>query len=101
MRAAAASACTLDLRNETSYASQLIDRVNASFYHSAGLANLEPRKRSWTRVEAHHDILLVREPVKGARTITADVVCPVWETGDYLALDRNLPERKAGDLWRS
>ena len=30
--------------------------------------------------------------------ITADVVGPVCETGDYLALDRNLPEPKAGDL---
>jgi diaminopimelate decarboxylase len=51
-----------------------------------------------TLYEAHHDILPVREPVKGARTITADVVGPVCETGDYLALDRNLPEPKAGDL---
>jgi hypothetical protein len=34
MRAAAASACTPDLRNETSYASQLIDRANAGFYSS-------------------------------------------------------------------
>jgi hypothetical protein len=32
MRPATASACTPDLRNETSYASQLIDRVNASLY---------------------------------------------------------------------
>jgi len=51
-----------------------------------------------TLYEAHHDILPVREPVKGARTITADVVGPVCETGDYLALDRSLPEPKAGDL---
>ena len=51
-----------------------------------------------TLYEAHHDILPVREPAKGARTITADVVGPVCETGDYLALDRNLPEPKAGDL---
>ena len=51
-----------------------------------------------TLYEAHHDILPVREAVRGARTITADVVGPVCETGDYLALDRNLPEPKAGDL---
>ena len=30
--------------------------------------------------------------------ITADVVGPVCETGDYLALDSNLPVPKAGDL---
>jgi diaminopimelate decarboxylase len=51
-----------------------------------------------TLYEAHHDILPVREAAKGARTIMADVVGPVCETGDYLALDRNLPEPKAGDL---
>ena len=51
-----------------------------------------------TLYEAHHDILPVREAAKGVRTITADVVGPVCETGDYLALDRNLPEPKAGDL---
>src|SRR5206468_1415789 len=51
-----------------------------------------------TLYEAHHDVLPVREPAKGARTITADVVGPVCETGDYLALDRNMPEPKAGDL---
>jgi diaminopimelate decarboxylase len=51
-----------------------------------------------TLYEAHHDIIPVREPGKDTRTITADVVGPVCETGDYLALDRNLPEPKAGDL---
>jgi diaminopimelate decarboxylase len=51
-----------------------------------------------TLYEAHHDIVPVREPAKGVRTITADVVGPVCETGDYLALDRSLPEPKAGDL---
>jgi diaminopimelate decarboxylase len=43
-----------------------------------------------TLYEAHHDILPVREAAKGARTIVADVVGPVCETGDYLALDRTL-----------
>jgi diaminopimelate decarboxylase len=51
-----------------------------------------------TLYEAHHDILPVREAAKGAAMITADVVGPVCETGDYLALDRKLPEPKAGDL---
>jgi diaminopimelate decarboxylase len=30
--------------------------------------------------------------------MVADVVGPVCESGDYLALDRTLPEPKAGDL---
>jgi diaminopimelate decarboxylase len=51
-----------------------------------------------TLYEAHHDIVPVREPAKGTPTIVADVVGPVCETGDYLALDRTLPEPKAGDL---
>src|SRR6266567_698197 len=51
-----------------------------------------------TLYEAHHDIVPVREPARGAHTITADVVGPVCETGDYIALDRNLPEPKPGDL---
>ncbi|MGN1289350.1 MAG: diaminopimelate decarboxylase [Bradyrhizobium sp.] len=51
-----------------------------------------------TLYEAHHDILPVREPAAGTPTIVADVVGPVCETGDYLALDRALPQPKAGDL---
>lgn len=51
-----------------------------------------------TLYEAHHDILPVREPVPGADLMIADVVGPVCETGDYLALDRKLPQPKAGDL---
>ena len=31
-------------------------------------------------------------------TIVADVVGPVCESGDYLALDRSMPEPRAGDL---
>ena len=30
--------------------------------------------------------------------MVADVVGPVCETGDYLAIERNLPEPQAGDL---
>jgi diaminopimelate decarboxylase len=51
-----------------------------------------------TLYEAHHDIMPVREAAPGARIITADVVGPVCETGDYLALDRKLPEPAADDL---
>jgi diaminopimelate decarboxylase len=51
-----------------------------------------------TLYEAHHDILPVREAARGAHTITADVVGPVCETGDYLALGRAMPEPKPGDL---
>src|SRR5579864_4083187 len=51
-----------------------------------------------TLYEAHHDILPVMAPAAGARMMIADVVGPVCESGDYLALDRRLPEPKAGDL---
>jgi diaminopimelate decarboxylase len=51
-----------------------------------------------TLYEAHHDILPVRQAAADAATITADVVGPVCESGDYLALDRTLPVPKAGDL---
>ena len=51
-----------------------------------------------TLYEAHHDILPVAQPAPGTREMLADVVGPVCETGDYLALDRRLPEPKAGDL---
>ncbi|MBV5268911.1 MAG: diaminopimelate decarboxylase, partial [Afipia sp.] len=49
-----------------------------------------------TLYEAHHDILPVRE--NAARNFVADVVGPVCETGDYLALDRMMAEPKPGDL---
>jgi diaminopimelate decarboxylase len=51
-----------------------------------------------TLYEAHHDILPVAQPAAGARTILADVVGPVCETGDYLALGRELAEPGPGDL---
>lgn len=50
-----------------------------------------------TLYEAHHDIIPVVRAAD-AGTITADVVGPVCESGDYLALGRRLPEVKAGDL---
>src|SRR6185312_3603315 len=51
-----------------------------------------------TLYEAHHDILPVREPAKNAPSIIADVVGPVCESGDYLALARTVADPKPGDL---
>src|ERR1700691_1082913 len=51
-----------------------------------------------TLYDAHHDIRPVREPAVGAPRIMADVVGPVCESGDFLALDRSLPAQRAGDL---
>ena len=51
-----------------------------------------------TLYEAYHDIRPIREPAIGAPQIIADVVGPVCESGDYLALDRSLAEPKPGDL---
>jgi diaminopimelate decarboxylase len=50
-----------------------------------------------TLYDAWHDILPEREAV-GRKEIVADVVGPVCETGDYLALDRRMPETKPGEL---
>ena len=51
-----------------------------------------------TLYDAHHDIRPVGEPVVGAPRIIADVVGPVCELGDFLALDRSMAEPKPGDL---
>ena len=51
-----------------------------------------------TLYDAHHDIRPVSEPMPGTPRITADVVGPVCESGDFLALDRDLPEPRPGDL---
>ncbi|MEQ9245523.1 MAG: diaminopimelate decarboxylase, partial [Nitratireductor sp.] len=51
-----------------------------------------------TLYEAFHSIRPVAEARQDAGTMVADVVGPVCETGDYLALDRRLPALKAGDL---
>jgi diaminopimelate decarboxylase len=50
-----------------------------------------------TLYEAHHDIRRVREAPPSPRALV-DVVGPVCESGDFLALDRELPELEAGDL---
>jgi diaminopimelate decarboxylase len=51
-----------------------------------------------TLYDAHHDIRPVREAEVGAPRIIADVVGPVCESGDFLALDRSMVEPKSGDL---
>jgi diaminopimelate decarboxylase len=50
-----------------------------------------------TLYEAHHDIRPVRQHEPGTRA-PVDVVGPVCESGDFLALDRELPQLRAGDL---
>jgi len=51
-----------------------------------------------TLYDAHHDIRPVREPAVGAPRIIADIVGPVCESGDFLALDRSLVAPQPGDL---
>ena len=51
-----------------------------------------------TLYEAYHGLKPVNEPGPGARHLRADIVGPVCESGDYLALDRDIPEVRAGDL---
>jgi diaminopimelate decarboxylase len=51
-----------------------------------------------TLYDAHHDLRPVREAAVGAPRLIADVVGPVCESGDFIALDRSLPQPKAGDL---
>ena len=50
-----------------------------------------------TLYEAHHEIRLLRAPSPDGAWLRADVVGPVCESGDYLALDRELPELQAGE----
>jgi diaminopimelate decarboxylase len=51
-----------------------------------------------TLYEAHHEIWPVRESAPPARHVRADVVGPVCESGDFLALDRDLAEVQPGAL---
>ncbi|WP_075291456.1 diaminopimelate decarboxylase [Pararhizobium arenae] len=51
-----------------------------------------------TLYEAYHEIRPVRISAANAPRITADIVGPVCETGDYLALDREMAMPKPGDL---
>jgi diaminopimelate decarboxylase len=51
-----------------------------------------------TLYDAHHDVRAVRQSPPGAPRIVADVVGPVCESGDFLALDRAIVEPAPGDL---
>jgi len=51
-----------------------------------------------TLYEAHHEIWPVEETKTAMPPVAQDIVGPVCETGDYLALDRKLPPLAAGDL---
>lgn len=51
-----------------------------------------------TLYEAWHEVRPVRLSAAHSPRIRADVVGPVCETGDYLALDREMAMPKAGDL---
>lgn len=51
-----------------------------------------------TLYEAEHEIWPVAEEAGREAPIVQDVVGPVCETGDYLALNRKLPPYDAGDL---
>ena len=51
-----------------------------------------------TLYEAYHGVRPVKEPAPDAARFTADVVGPVCESGDFLALDREMPEVAPGDL---
>jgi diaminopimelate decarboxylase len=54
-----------------------------------------------TLYEAHHDIWPVREPdikLEAASRVAVDVVGPVCESGDFLALGREMAPPQAGDL---
>jgi len=51
-----------------------------------------------TLYEAHHEIWPIAEAKTRLEPIVQDVVGPICETGDYLALDRPLPPFAPGDL---
>ena len=51
-----------------------------------------------TLYQAHHEIRPVREQPEAAPRIAADVVGPVCESGDFLALNRSMVEPREGDL---
>jgi diaminopimelate decarboxylase len=51
-----------------------------------------------TLYDAYHEIWPVRDGATSARRILADVVGPVCESGDFLGLDRDMPEPPNGAL---
>ena len=50
-----------------------------------------------TLYDAYHEVVPVKKR-RGAKTVVSDVVGPICETGDFLALGRKLPEVRQGDL---
>ncbi len=50
-----------------------------------------------TLYDAYHDIWPIAEKRQNDTDVMTDIVGPVCETGDYLALERALPELKEGD----
>lgn len=52
-----------------------------------------------TLYEAYHDIWPVAESAMDTAPAAQDIVGPICETGDYLALDRALPPLAEGDLF--
>ncbi|MBL0848610.1 MAG: diaminopimelate decarboxylase [Candidatus Liberibacter ctenarytainae] len=52
-----------------------------------------------TLYDAYHEIKPIMAPEKGCGHIQADVVGPVCETGDFIALNRTIPVSKPGDLF--
>jgi diaminopimelate decarboxylase len=51
-----------------------------------------------TLYDAYHEIWPVMEALPSGRRVRADVVGPVCESGDFLALDRDLAEPESGAL---
>jgi diaminopimelate decarboxylase len=51
-----------------------------------------------TLYDAHHEVRPVTEPPADAPKITADIVGPVCESGDFLALGRRMAAPSSGDL---
>jgi diaminopimelate decarboxylase len=50
-----------------------------------------------TLYEAHHEVIAVRAPPANRPEAKVDVVGPVCETGDYLALNRKMPVPEPGE----
>lgn len=52
-----------------------------------------------TLYDAWHDVIAVKTPDEKTGFIKADLVGPVCEAGDFIALDRELPQMGRGDLY--
>lgn len=51
-----------------------------------------------TLYDAYHEVRPVSQAAEGGPRLRADIVGPVCETGDYLAIDRDIPRLAPGDL---